>query len=135
MPALPWVTQQEIDPERQYTAMASRLPLKSYASIPGFMRDTLRIRRQLAQSPGLVGYTLNAQLLAKTFWTFSVWEGEEALRAFAGKDPHRSIIENRWPPSEASAALVRAWPPRRCQRRGRAPGRPAATAGTPPDQQ
>jgi len=100
MPALLWATQQEIDRERQYTAMASRLPLKSYASIPGFTRDTMRIRRQLAHSPGLVGYTLNAQLLAKTFWTFSVWETDGALRAFAGNDPHRSIIERLRPRME-----------------------------------
>jgi heme-degrading monooxygenase HmoA len=91
------VTQQQIDRDRQYTAMASRLPLKSHWSIPGFMRDTMRIRRQLAHSPGLVGYTLNAQLFAKTFWTFSVWENEEALKAFAATDPHRSIIQRLRP--------------------------------------
>ena len=45
--------------------MASRLPLKSYRSIPGFMRDTIRIRRQLGQAAGLVGYTLNAGLWLK----------------------------------------------------------------------
>ena len=92
MPALPWSTQQAIDPNRQYTAMASRLPLKSYLSLPAFMRDTMRIRRQLATSAGLVGYTLNAKPARKTFWTFSVWESEDALKNFAGAEPHRSII-------------------------------------------
>ena len=72
--------------------MASRLPLKSYRFIPGFMRDTMRIRRQLGQAAGLVGYTLNAGLARKTFWTFSVWEDQASLDKFAASDPHRAII-------------------------------------------
>jgi hypothetical protein len=70
MPALPWVQRQPVEPQRQYVAMASRLPLKADRSIPGFLRDTLQIRRQLAGTDGLVGYALNAQLARKTFSTF-----------------------------------------------------------------
>jgi heme-degrading monooxygenase HmoA len=92
MPALPWLERQPIDPQREYVAMASRLPLKSYGSVPGFLRDTMQIRRQLAQTPGLVGYTLNAGLARKTFLTFSVWEDQASLDRFAASDPHRSII-------------------------------------------
>ena len=92
MPALPWLERQPIDPQREYVAMASRLPLKSYGSVPGFLRDTMQIRRQLAQTSGLVGYTLNAGLARKTFLTFSVWEDQASLDRFAASDPHRSII-------------------------------------------
>jgi heme-degrading monooxygenase HmoA len=92
MPALPWLERQPIDPQREYVAMASRLPLKSYGSVPGFLRDTMQIRRQLAQTPGLVGYTLNAGLARKTFLTFSVWEDQASLDSFAASEPHRSII-------------------------------------------
>jgi heme-degrading monooxygenase HmoA len=92
VPALPWLERQSIDPRREYVAMASRLPLRSYRFVPGFLRDTLRIRRQLADSPGLVGYTLNAGLARKTFWTFSVWEDQASLDKFAASDPHRAII-------------------------------------------
>jgi len=60
--------------------------------VPGFLRDTLRLRRQLATSPGLVGYGLLAELVRKTFWTVSVWEDDASLRAFAGAEPHRSIM-------------------------------------------
>jgi hypothetical protein len=92
VPALPWLERQPIDPKREYVAMASRLPLKSYRFVPGFLRDTLQIRRQLAGTPGLVGYTLNAGLARKTFWTFSVWEDQASLDRFAAGDPHRAII-------------------------------------------
>lgn len=54
--------------------MTSQLSLKRFLSVPGFLRDTLAIRRRLRTSPGLVGYALLAELTRKTFWTFSVWE-------------------------------------------------------------
>ena len=91
MAALPWVQRQEIEPAREYVAMASRLPLAQHRSIPGFIRDTLGIRRQLASTPGLVGYALDAHLLDKTFWTFSVWTDRASLAAFARSDPHLQI--------------------------------------------
>ena len=97
MPATPWVERQPIDPNRDYVAMASRLPLARYRSIPGFLRDTLAIRRQLAQARGLVGYALNAELTRKRFWTFSVWEDRASLDAFASSDPHRRIIRRLAP--------------------------------------
>lgn len=93
MPALPWVQRQAIDPDRDYLVMASRLPLKAHRFIPGFLRDTLRIRRQLTRADGLIGYALNAQLARKTFWTFSVWIDQESLDSFATTDPHRRIVQ------------------------------------------
>jgi len=97
MPALPWTQRQQIDPGREYVAMASRLPLKRSRSIPGFLRDALAIRRQLARADGLVGYALDAELTRKTFWTFSVWEDQDSLDAFAASDPHRAITRRLQP--------------------------------------
>jgi len=97
VPALPWVQRQPIEPDTEYLAMASRLPLSRHRSIPGFLRDAMLIRRQLAQTPGLIGYALDAELGKKTFWTFSVWEDRAALDAFAGSDPHRRIIDRLRP--------------------------------------
>jgi quinol monooxygenase YgiN len=97
MPALPWAQRQKVDPSRHYVALASRLPLKRRRSIPGFLRDTLAIRRQLARADGLVGYALDAELARKTFWTFSVWQDRASLDAFAAADPHRAIIRRLRP--------------------------------------
>ena len=97
MPALPWAQRRAVEPGRMYVAMASRLPLKRRRSIPGFLRDTLAIRRQLARADGLVGYALDAELARKTFWTFSVWEDQASLDAFASSDPHRAIIRRLRP--------------------------------------
>jgi heme-degrading monooxygenase HmoA len=39
----------------------------------------------------MVAYGLQAQLMAKTLWTLSVWEDQASLDAFARSDPHRHI--------------------------------------------
>lgn len=91
MPALPWAALQPIDPQRRYAVMASRLPLRRYRSIPGFLRDTMAIRRQLAGASGLAGYALDADLAGKTFWTFSAWQDQASLDAFAASEPRREI--------------------------------------------
>lgn len=92
MPALPWVQVGQADPATTYTVMASRLPLHSYRRIPSFIRATWRIRRQLATTEGLVGYTLDAKPLSKTFWTLSAWRDQESLDRFARSEPHRSLV-------------------------------------------
>jgi heme-degrading monooxygenase HmoA len=91
MPALPWTTIAPPDPARTYVAFATKLPLTRHRHIPGFLRDSQRVRRQLAGAPGLLGYALLAGLGAKTFWTVSVWEDEQALRAFSAAEPHRNV--------------------------------------------
>ena len=87
MPARPRTQRQPVDPGRTYLAMASRLPSARRRSIPGFLRDAMAIRRQLACAHGMVGYALDAELARKTFWTFSVWEDQASLDAFAGSRP------------------------------------------------
>jgi len=92
MPALPWQKRQPIDPARSYVVMHARLPLQRSGSIPGFLRETQRVRRQLAKTPGLVGYALKANVLRRRFWTVSAWVDEASLRAFVAAEPHRSVM-------------------------------------------
>jgi hypothetical protein len=77
--------------------MASRLPLKRYRSIPGFLRATVAIRRQLARSEGLIGHSLKADLLRKTFFTLSAWADETVLNHFAGAQPHLDLRSSKLP--------------------------------------
>jgi len=92
MPAIPWTRLAEPDPDRSYVVLASRLPLRGYRYIFSFLRTTRAVRRQLAATEGVVGYTLDAKPLSKTFWTVSAWESEEMLQRFSGVDPHRSTV-------------------------------------------
>jgi quinol monooxygenase YgiN len=92
MPAIPWTRLADPDPDRDYVVMASRLPLRRFRNIMAFLRATRAIHKQLAAAEGVVGYTLDAKPLRKTFWTLSAWESDEALERFSHADPHRSRI-------------------------------------------
>lgn len=89
---LPWKTAVQTSPEQEYLALLSFLPLKQSRRIPLALLYTWRIVQQLKSARGLIGYTLRAQLLAKSFWTLSVWESEALMRAFGQAQPHREII-------------------------------------------
>jgi hypothetical protein len=104
VPALPWTSITQPDPDQTYVGFATRLPLTAHRYLPGFLRDTLRIRRQLAASPGLVGDALLAEVRAKTFWTVSVWADEASLRTFASAEPHHSVMR-RVPARMADSAF------------------------------
>jgi hypothetical protein len=93
MPKLPWTTGQTVAPATEVVVMASRLPLHSYRHVPGFLAATLRIRRQLGRTPGMVGYALDARLAAKTFWTVSAWTDRSRLRGFDRADPHKDSVD------------------------------------------
>ena len=92
MAQFPWSTKIPVEADRVYVVMASRLPLKRFRSVPGFLSATSAIRHQLADTAGLVGYALLAELGAKTFWTFSAWEDRARLDAFARSEPHARVI-------------------------------------------
>jgi hypothetical protein len=93
MPALPWRFFGSAESGRQYVALLSFLPLKHSWRIPWFLLHTMRIMNQLPKTRGLVGYSLRAQLLAKRFWTLSVWEDESALTGFVHAQPHARTMD------------------------------------------
>ena len=67
---------------REYVALLSYLPLNKFRALPKFIRYTIQIRRQLDDSEGLIGYSLDANVPGRKFWSLSVWENEESLRRF-----------------------------------------------------
>jgi quinol monooxygenase YgiN len=97
MPPLPWRTKTPAEPNRKYLVMASQLPLRSRRTVPWFLLLTLSVVRQLERTEGLVGYTLLAQPMKKTFWTLSAWTDQAHLDAFARAMPHLAIIRRLRP--------------------------------------
>jgi hypothetical protein len=77
----PWQSYSAAARDREYVALLSYLPLNSAWRIPWLVLYSTRIRRQLSTSPGLIGYSLRAQIAAKRFWTLSAWEDAAALQA------------------------------------------------------
>ena len=84
----PWKSIGTLEPGREYLALLSYLPLEGYRKIVNMMRRSRAVSKQLANTPGLVGFTFRAKLLRHRFWTLSAWEDERALMTFVGKAPH-----------------------------------------------
>jgi heme-degrading monooxygenase HmoA len=92
--------------DRRYLALLSYLPLQKYQEIPTFIRFSRETQRQLETAEGLIGYSLQAQILARRFWTLSVWEDETTLMRFVHHEPHSEIM-NALAPHMGRTAFVR----------------------------
>ena len=88
-----WKMRQSPDPDREYLVLLSYLPLKTFRAFPRFFKYTAQITKQLDQSPGLIGYSLQAQIFNRTFLTLSVWEDESALMDFVNHLPHSEVMQ------------------------------------------
>ena len=97
MPALPWMrvgtADLTADPGAEVIVFASRLSLRCYRHIPRLLTQTWSVRRHLVEAPGLIGYSLDAQLLDKTFWTVSAWRSRPDLGGFERSQPHQAVKE------------------------------------------
>ena len=97
MPALPWKSFTTPESEREYPALLSHLPLATFRAMPKFFRFVFAIQRQLAESEGLIGYSLDAHPLAKEFWTLSVWQDRDSLWRFVHRLPHSQAMQDLLP--------------------------------------
>jgi hypothetical protein len=92
MPASPWRTFGSPNPNGDFLALLSYLPLKSFWRVPQFLFYTGQVTRQLAAAHGVLGYSILARPLSKQFWTLSAWGNEAALRAFVQHPPHVRLM-------------------------------------------
>jgi hypothetical protein len=92
MPTLPWTPIDQPEPDASLLVLGSRLELRSYRDVPGFLRVSMKIRKQVRASRGAFGVSLIAQPARKTFWTLSAWSDEGAMHQFVRTEPHRSVM-------------------------------------------
>jgi nitrite reductase/ring-hydroxylating ferredoxin subunit len=97
VPALPWKSFTTPEGDREYPALLSHLPLASFRAMPKFFKFVFAIQRQLAESEGLIGYSLDTHPLTKEFWTLSVWEDRDSLWRFVHKLPHSRAMQDLLP--------------------------------------
>ena len=90
----PWKAIGVVEMNREYVALLSYLPLRSYRKIPAFLRYAFQIQRQLSRTPGAIGYSLRAKLLSRRFWTLSVWDDDRALMEFVRSAPHGEAMKS-----------------------------------------
>ncbi len=97
MPTSPWKSFATPESDREYHAMLSYLPLNKWRAMPTFFRYSRQIGQQLANSEGLIGYSLDANVLNRKFWTLPVWEDEESLWRFVQRTPHSRVMTDLLP--------------------------------------
>ena len=93
MPKMPWT----VCPYRTDTelhVLTSRLPLTRYRDVPRFLRWSMRIRKQLMSDPTCAGFTLDAHLVSKTFWTLSAWKDRESMMDFVRSGEHGAMLKD-----------------------------------------
>jgi hypothetical protein len=106
VPTLPWAPgTAAAQPTGHVVVLGSRLELRSFWPIVGFVRAAMSVRSQVRASPGALGVSLIAQPMRKTFWTLSAWVDQSALTAFVGKLPHAAVMAH-YRPDMASATFA-----------------------------
>ena len=69
----------------------TRLRVRSFWFLPGFIYYALRSAKQASNSPGNLGKGLLGEA-NNTYWTRTAWTDEAAMRAFMMAAPHRSAM-------------------------------------------
>ena len=77
--------------------LISRLRLRSARHVPGFLLASLRLRRALRLAPGALWLDLAAQPLTATFWTWSGWTDEDAMRRYTRSALHAHVMRTYRP--------------------------------------
>jgi heme-degrading monooxygenase HmoA len=92
-----WKELQQLDPDREYVAFVTDIPPKRRASTSRLFAGARQVRRQLANTDGVVGFALLARPMAKQYVTLSLWIDDEALTAFARTGSHRRLTADLAP--------------------------------------
>src|SRR5580658_5114892 len=69
----------------------TRLRVRSFRYLPGFLWDTFQSVRQVQRSPGFLG----GRLLVNSgyvFWTMTAWQDETAMNAYRTSGAHRQAM-------------------------------------------
>jgi heme-degrading monooxygenase HmoA len=90
-PAKRWKQVSAVDPDREYVAFTSRFYMKSPRRVLRFLARTGGIEKQVDEAPGVVGWSLAANLFKMEFYTLSAWEDAESLQRFAREAEHGAV--------------------------------------------
>ncbi len=92
-----WTKINSVDSGKEYLALLSYLPVKKYRTIPAVISSASKIDKQLRVSKGLIGFSFQAEVFKKQFWTLSVWENRDDLNEFVINLPHKDVMSELSP--------------------------------------
>ena len=87
-PPQPWKQCTSVDPQREYLAFTARFYLKSFRHVPAFLASSFAVMKQANAAPGIVGWSMGADLLRLEFHNLSAWTDAQSLRRFIQEGPH-----------------------------------------------
>ena len=88
----PWKSLMALEPTREYVVLASSIPPRGMSSTMRLFNGASAVRKQLAATDGVVGFSLLARPVRKQYATLSIWVDEHALAAFSDSNPHRELM-------------------------------------------
>lgn len=95
MPTTPWTTiaptAADASAASDVHVVATEFHLPRLRDTFGFLRATREITAQMQATGGLVGYALQARILARTYRTVSIWRSPADARAFGRSGAHARI--------------------------------------------
>ena len=106
MPTLPWKKPANAPAVDEAYVMASRFEVRSLAVVPRFFLRSMAAWKQVNQAPGVLGASLLAQPMKKTFWTLSAWDGRPSLYEYARTNPHGEIMKSLRPVMKRSTFVM-----------------------------
>ena len=83
------------------------LPIKRWRDVPAFVLLSSRVQRQVRATPGLVAEAVTANFPKRFCYTYTIWESQDAMRAFLYEGPHLEAIKrfDDWRAPNASNAV------------------------------
>ena len=88
-----WKSFGRLDENLDYLVLASSIPTQKVSSAWPMFRGSRIVHKQLAETPGLIGYSLLARPFRNEYATLSVWTGDEVLATFAATSPHAELMD------------------------------------------
>lgn len=82
----------EEDALRAYVHVAEYIKLKSVKQAFTFMGLHMRIYKDARDREGFVGGGIRGRWWLKRFWTYTVWESQEAKERFTQHGPHAELV-------------------------------------------
>lgn len=101
MITIPWLYRKKSH-EGPAFVMTSRFEVKSTTNVPRFLALAMVAYAQAARAEGVVGVSLRASPLKRTFWTLSSWVDREHLQQYARTKPHANISRSLGPVTKSS---------------------------------
>ena len=70
----------------------TRLHLRAWRVLPGFLVQTFRAAGQARRSGGYVAGALSADMRRLTFWTLTLWKDQAAMRGYQHSGAHKAVM-------------------------------------------